>query len=89
MISLGIIALIKQLKYSDPAKQKAVVQQDNASQWKLRDTVTGHIKPRAHVLNPGDDIFKQDHDQEEWNSHEDVINGFIISEGVLGVMKTE
>ncbi len=49
VIPQGILASIKQSKSSDPAKQKAVVQQDNSSLWELSAVVAGNWKLRLLV----------------------------------------
>ncbi len=79
---MSIITCIEEPESSDPAKQIAVVQQKNASLWKVWDKVMANRKPRAHVNDPSDDIFQQDHEQETWNCNQSAVHEFIASERV-------
>ena len=49
----------------------------------------GQMKPRAHVNDSSDDVQKQAPEQQKWNSNEDAIHEFMVSEGVFEVLRVE
>ncbi len=56
---------------------------------KRRDIFMGQMKPRAHVNDSSDDVQKQAPEQQKWNSNEDAIHEFMVSEGVFEVLRVE
>ncbi len=76
------MARIKLLKFLEPSYQKFVVQHDNTSLRKVRDSVTGHKKLLAHVHGSSDDIFLQYHEQKKWENNQNDVQKFFVSKVV-------